>query len=163
MMSGKSDLGFLLYACFLVGISAAGAIVGWAFPMKIIGLADHLISAISMLLGVSLAVTAVLATPITFAKDSSLDSAQQARIERIIAEDDHTFSSGLLIYFYLSLSALVGLLAVLFFDDGSSGSTNITSIKSLCSFVSFITSLTLVLAIRLPVLLVRSAKMRRWG
>jgi len=147
---------------FVISTLLAAFSAGSAFddPLRYAGVIDLLTSIISILIGVSLAVTAVLVSPFSVSIEKAKDQFEAERMSKVVAGEDTTLAIGQLVLFILFLAALFAALAfkwvVLSPVDPMPVST-----KWLGSVSAFLGVFSLLWSIRLPFMLNALARQRR--
>lgn len=135
-------------------ISGCVGFIAYQQPSKFSFLIDLLATIISILIGISLAISAVLSTRPSIGTSYSINPEEKKRIQTILKKDDHSLLAGQNIIFWFYYLALI--LAVIFKWVISSFSENpdfIYFVKIISGLFGFISSLALLWSATLPALL----------
>jgi len=146
--------------CSLFGAALAGY---FAFldAQKVGSTVDLLATIISILIGVSLAVIAVLSTPFSVAEKNAIDGEEASRLTKLIKHDDETFADGQLLLFRIYFAALFLTLVFKWVTAGENTDFSLMHIRLLACFTAAIGILPFCLSARLPLLLQNISKQRR--
>jgi hypothetical protein len=127
--------------------------------MRYVDIVDLLASIISILVGVSLAVIAVLVSPFSVSVEKAKDEFEAERLTRVVSSDDQILASGQLILFNLFLVALLFALACKWMVFGQSEPYT-TASRVVSGLSSFTAIFSLLWSVRLPFMLSSLAKQR---
>ena len=146
------------------GVSILLSIIsaGYAFedPLRYAGVIDLLTSIISILIGVSLAVTAVLVSPFSVSVEKAKDQFEAKRVSKVVAREDNSLAKGQLVIFVLFIVALFAALAFKWIVWGQLDPIS-ASTRRLASISAFLGIFSLLWSIRLPFILNALARQRR--
>ena len=150
-------------AWLFVSLITAG-LAGYAAygdPEKFATIVDLLATIISILIGVSLAVIAVLCSPFSVSSDAAADTDEAARMTKLVTNDDETLASGQLLFFWIYFGALA--LALLFSWTTASDTTDFHQwhLKALASVTAAIGIFAFMWSVRLPLMLRKISSQRR--
>ena len=123
-MIGRGSIIWLIVS--LVAAVLAGYFA-YADAEKFAAIVYLLATIISILIGVSLAVIAVLTSPFSVSEEAAANGDEAARITKIVKQDDETLASGQLMFFWIYYGALA---LSLVFSWTSAGDT--TDFGNLC-------------------------------
>ncbi|MFA5592706.1 MAG: hypothetical protein WC989_05280 [Micavibrio sp.] len=143
----------IVWLLIAVGVSAYVAYLAYGSPLKFIPLTDLLATILSILIGISLAISAVLSSRPSLSQSDYKDEAERKRMEKIIKSDDmHLIDGQAMIFwsYYLALILAV-VLKWLSLDEPVTGAE--MHIKILSSAFSFIACFSLLWSATLPTLL----------
>lgn len=146
-----------------VSVAAAGTVARKAFlePTQFIDLIDLFATILSILIGVSLALTAVLSTKPTSNPANFKSVDEQKRVEELIAQDDAWIIEGQHILFWLYYVALLLALVSKWFSRDVTPNEVDATLRYLISSFMFVASLALLMSANLPVLLREVTKQRK--
>lgn len=150
-------------AWFFVSIASAVAVAIQAFenPMQFIDLIDLCATILSILIGVSLALTAVLSTKPSSNPENFKSNDEQKRVEELVAQDDSWIIEGQHILFWLYyLALLLALVSKWFSRDANLANVDMMLRYLMASFM-FSAVLALLMSANLPVLLREVTKQRK--
>jgi hypothetical protein len=147
----------------LVSLVAAGAVGRKAFhdPTQFIDLIDLFATILSILIGVSLALTAVLSTKPVSSSTNFRSSDEQKRVEELVAQDDAWIIEGQHILFWLYYVALLLALIAKWFSRDVDPNGVDAMLRYLISSFMFVASLALLMSANLPMLLREVTKQRK--
>ena len=148
---------------FAVSLLFSGLICRYAYihPEKFSPLVDLLATIVSILIGVSLAISAVLCSRPSIRESSFANDEERKRVEKILNKDDRTLIEGQSVIFWFYYSTL--LLAVIFKLLTSSAESYMyedMAVKVIASLFAFVSAMALLWSATLPNLL-RSISMQR--
>ncbi|MFO8128209.1 hypothetical protein [Yoonia sp.] len=158
-MANSSTSFWLMWMVVCLVVASASSYLAYGDPLRYVGIIDLLASIISILVGVSLAVTAVLASPFSVSVDKAKDEFEAERITKVVSSDDQILASGQLLLFIFFLLALIFALACKWLVNGQSEPLPASS--HIVSAVSAFTAIfSLLWSIRLPFMLNALAQQR---
>ncbi|MEP5170942.1 MAG: hypothetical protein ABJQ23_14930 [Shimia thalassica] len=148
---------------FVLGLISAGAAGYFAFcdAEKFASVVDLLATIISILIGVSLAVIAVLSSPFSTAPEKFKDSDEASRITKLVKQDDETLADGQLLLFRVYYAALFLALAFKWLTAGDATDFSLMHIRLLACVTATIGILAFCWSARLPLMLQRISSQRR--
>lgn len=146
-----------------VSLIAAGlaGYVAYDDAAKFAEIVDLLATIISILIGVSLAVIAVLTSPFSVAESAAADEDEAARMTKLVKKDDETLASGQLMFFWIYFGALA--LALLFSWTTAGDATDYSKwyLKVLACATASVGVFAFMWSARLPLMLQRISSQRR--
>ena len=144
----------------LIAAAVAGYIA-YDDAEKFATIVDLLATIISILIGVSLAVIAVLTSPFSVSANAVADDDEAARMTKLVKKDDETLASGQLMFFWIYFGALA--LALLFSWTTAGDSTDYTKwhLKSLACVTASVGVFAFMWSARLPLMLQKISSQRR--
>lgn len=151
-----------IFLIAVILVTVMGFVVGKRFPLVIMDLSDQLIALLTMLVGVSLAISAVFASPLVFSSESEVGKSEAKRIKRTVSEIEGPLSVGLVVVYYVMLSAILALIILSFFGSINAPMLAPRFLAAIGAVTGALTGAALALALRLPLLLVRTAALRNW-
>lgn len=150
-------------AWLFVSLVAAGlaGYVAYGDAEKFAAIVDLLATIISILIGVSLAVIAVLTSPFSVSENAVTDADEATRMTKIVKRDDETLASGQLMFFWIYFAALS--LALLFSWTTAGDATDYEKwyLKTLASVTAAIGIFAFMWSARLPLMLQKISSQRR--
>jgi hypothetical protein len=138
-----------IYVFIVIFVAALGLIAGKIYPLAIMDLADRLIALLTMLVGVSLAISAVFSSPLMFSGSSGIGKAEADRIRKTVSEMERPLSIGLVVIYYVMILAILALITLSFFGS-SAPVLAARSLAFLGAIAGALTGMALALALRLP-------------
>ncbi|MBO6789995.1 MAG: hypothetical protein JJ894_05585 [Dinoroseobacter sp.] len=159
MVKGNSKVTFVWFAV-TVGVSITFCMSAYSDPSKFASIVDLLSAIISILVGVSLAVVAVLVVPVSIAKKHLKDQFEAQRMNNIVSNDDEALVVGQIVVFMLFFAALFGALVFKWLYDPSVQTPG-NFVKISAGVGAFLGVFSFLWSARLPFLLVEVAKQRR--
>lgn len=147
---------------FLISLLAATGAGGLAMadPLRFSGVIDLLATIISILVGVSLAVIAVLVSPFSVSNANTKDEEEAERMTRLVEIDDINLAAGQLFLFGLHMLSLLLALAFRWLFDPMMQPVDET-ISKLAAVTAFTGILAFFWSARLPMLLIAVSRQRR--
>lgn len=148
-----------LVLCFIIA--------GWAGysayldPEKFAGVVDLLATIISILIGVSLAVIAVLTSPFSVSERAANDNDEAGRMTRLVKKDEETLASGQLMFFWIYFGALALSLLFSWASSGSCVDFEIWYLKILACMSAAVGVFAFLWSARLPLMLQKISSQRR--
>jgi hypothetical protein len=130
-------------------------------PIDFVGLIDLFATILSILIGVSLALTAVLSTKPTSSEHNFKSRDEQKRVDEIVAQDDAWIIEGQHILFWLYYIALLLALASKWFSRDADATTVDLLLSLLISAFMFVACLAFLMSANLPMLLRQVTKQRK--
>ncbi|MDD7973191.1 hypothetical protein [Roseinatronobacter alkalisoli] len=150
-------------AWLFVSLIAAGlaGYVAYGDAEKFAVIVDLLATIISILIGVSLAVIAVLTSPFSVSENAVGDKDEAARMTKLVKNDDETLASGQLMFFWIYFCALA--LALLFNWTTAGDTTDYSKwyLKILACVTASVGVFAFMWSARLPLMLQRISRQRR--
>lgn len=143
---------------FSVAISSYVALVAFSEPLKFVPFTDLLATILSILIGLSLAIAAILSSRPIISTDHFKSENEKRRLEKILREDDTKLQDGQFLLFWFYYISLI--LAVVLKFIGVEGSETLC-LKIISSGFAFIASLSLLWSATLPSLLKKLNEQRR--
>ena len=142
----------------------AAAIAGYVAyddAEKFAAIVDLLATIISILIGVSLAVFAVLTSPFSVSVSAVTDEDEAARVTKLVKKDDETLASGQLMFFWIYFGAPA--LALLFSWATAGDATDYSQwyLKTLACITASVGVFAFMWSARLPLMLQRISSQRR--
>ncbi|MGX9357515.1 hypothetical protein ACS3SW_20730 [Roseobacteraceae bacterium S113] len=146
-----------------VSLIAAGlaGYVAYGDAEKFAAIVDLLATIISILIGVSLAVIAVLTSPFSVSPNAVSDADEAVRMTKLVKRDDETLASGQLMFFWIYFGALA--LALLFSWTTAGDATDYGKwhLKALASVTAAVGIFAFMWSARLPLMLQKISRQRR--
>lgn len=150
-------------AWFLISLISACAAGYMAFEdaEKFAEVVELLATIISILIGVSLAVIAVLISPFSVSSSTISEKDEAARISKLIKSDDETLARGQLFFFWIYFAALALALVFSWITAGSSTDYSAWHLKTLACLTAAVGVFAFLWSARLPLMLQRISRQRR--
>lgn len=147
----------------VVSLVAAVSAGYFAFcdPEKFSGVVDLLATIISILIGVSLAVIAVLSSPFSVSQDNAKDSDEASRMTKLLKQDDEDIANGQLLLFRVYYVALFLALAFKWLTADELTDFFQLHIRILAGATATVGILAFFCSARLPLMLQRISSHRR--
>lgn len=142
-----------LVAAYCAGTSA------YENPEQFSRVVDLIATIISILVGVSLAIIAVLVSPFSVSSVHAKDSFEADRINKVVKENDSTLAYGQTIFFFLYLLALLSAVAFRWSYNPDAKEFSLI-VKLLSSLAAFLGVFSLCWSVRLPFILSSVARQR---
>ncbi len=157
-MVRHGSIAWLSVSLFAAGLAGY---VAYGDAAKFASIVDLLATIISILIGVSLAVIAVLTSPFSVSEKAAADADEAARITKLVQKDDETLASGQLMFFWIYFGALA--LALLFSWTTAGDATDYDQwhLKTLASVTAAIGVFAFMWSARLPLMLQKISSQRR--
>lgn len=155
------DRGSIIWLVVSLASAVAAGFYAYADPAKFMGVVDLLATIISILVGVSLAVIAVLTSPFTVSQDFSEDREETRRVDKLVANDDEALASGQLLFFWVYFVSLGCALVFSWLTTGDEIDFAQGHLKWWAGITAAIGVFAFAWSARLPVMLKRIAKLRR--
>ena len=147
-------------ACCLLAATASG-VFAYRDAVGFSEVVDLLATIVSILVGVSLAVIAVLTSPFTVSENHAKDADEATRLSGIVNDDDETFADGQVFLFYMYFGALGLALIFKWATAGDDTDFANTCVRSLAAVTAAVGVFAFTWSARLPTMLKRIAKQRR--
>lgn len=128
---------------------------------KFAAIVDLLATIISILIGVSLAVIAVLTSPFSVSDQAASDEEEASRMTKIVKNDDAILASGQLIFFWVYFAALGLALIFNWASAGDAADYSKLHLKVLACVTAAISVFAFMWSARLPLLLQRVSRQRK--
>jgi hypothetical protein len=153
--------GSVVWLLVSLGTACSAGLAAYEDPEKFAAIVDLLATIISILVGVSLAVIAVLTSPFAVSECTVTDKDEAARITKLANKEDATLASGQLIFFWIFFGALA--LSLLFSWKTADDTTDYNSlnIKMLAFWAAFVGVFAFMWSARLPLILQKISSKRR--
>ncbi|AII88155.1 hypothetical protein [Planktomarina temperata] len=157
-MAARSSIFWLIVS---LSIAASAGYFAFCDAEKFAGVIDLLATIVSILIGVSLAVIAVLSSPFSVTQDNAKDSDEASRMTKLVKQDDEDMALGQLMLFRIYYLALFLALAFKWLTAGETTDFDELHIRILASATAAIGILTFCWSARLPLMLQRISNQRR--
>ncbi|MFC0200530.1 hypothetical protein [Paracoccus rhizosphaerae] len=144
-----------LIAAVCAGVSA------WMNPEKFSGVVSLLATIISILVGVSLAVIAVLNSPFSVSEKVAGNDGEAGRMTRVIRQDEDTLAGGQLIFFWIYFGALALSLLFNWMSSGKGVVYDTYIMRALASATASVGIFAFLWSTRLPLMLKQISSQRR--
>lgn len=148
------------FVCSVIAALVAGYFA-YCDPQKFAGVVDLLATIISILVGVSLAVIAVLNSPFSVSSKHTRDEAEADRMTSLVKQDDDAFSDGQLVLFRVYYAALFFALVFKWVTTGEGTEYELMRIRLLAATTAAIGVLAFCWSARLPLMLREISRQRR--
>ena len=148
-----------LFAALLCSVTLAY----FAFnkPLNFVGLIDLTATILSILIGVSLALTAVLGTKLSINSSKVSSDSLRERMEEVIADDDSAIIDGQFYIFWLYYVALLLALSSKWLAQGVTEATITELIRIVIAVFVFFSTFALLMSANLPFLLRQVSTQRK--
>lgn len=148
---------------FLISLGAAtcAGFSAWTNPERFTGVVSLLATIISIFVGVSLAVIAVLNSPFSVSERAAGADGEASRMTNVVRQDEDTLASGQLIFFWIYFGALGLALAFAWMSSGKGVVFNTYLMKGLASATAFVGVFAFLWSTRLPLMLKQISSQRR--
>lgn len=148
---------------FIVSFISAvcGGFFAWLDPEKFSGVVSLLATIISILVGVSLAVIAVLNSPFSVPENVVDNDGEAKRMTRVIRQDEDTLATGQLILFWVYFGALALSLLFNWMSSGKGVVYDGYIMKALASATASVGIFAFLWSTRLPLMLKKISRQRR--
>lgn len=157
-MVGYGSIAWLFLSLAVAGLAGYMA---YGDPEKFAASVDLLATIISILIGVSLAVIAVLSSPFSVSENSVSDVDEASRMTRIVKKDDETLASGQLVFFWIYFGALALALLFSWTTAGDATDYSLWHLKVMASATASVGVFAFMWSARLPLMLQRISSQRR--
>lgn len=146
-----------------VSLIAAGVAGHFAYgdAEKFAAIVDLLATIISILIGVSLAIIAVLTSPFSVSENAVADADEAVRVTKLVKKDDETLASGQLMFFWIYFGALALALLFSWATAGDATDYDKWHLKALASVTAAIGVFAFMWSARLPLMLQKISSQRR--
>lgn len=150
-------------AWLTVSLIASGfaGYIAYGDAAKFASIVDLLATIISILIGVSLAVIAVITSPFSVSENAIPDPDEAARTTKIVKKDDEILASGQLIFFWIYFGALALTLLFSWIAAGDATDYDKWHLKALASVTAAIGIFAFMWSARLPLVLQKISSQRR--
>lgn len=157
-MVGRGSVLWLMAS--LIAAVLAGC-VAYYDAAKFAEVVDLLATIISILIGVSLAVIAVLTSPFSVSENVSPDKDETERMTKLVKQEDETLANGQLVFFWIYFSALAFALLFSWVTAGDTTDFSQWGTKTLASATAATGVFAFMWSARLPLVLQRISRQRR--
>jgi hypothetical protein len=144
----------------LIGAGVAGY-VAYGDAERFAAIVDLLATIISILIGVSLAVIAVLTSPFSVSQNAVADVDQADRMTKLVKRDDETLANGQLMFFWIYFGALALALVFSWTTAGDATDYDQRHLKVLAGVTATVGVFAFMWSARLPLMLQRISSQRR--
>ncbi|WP_421702676.1 hypothetical protein [Aliiroseovarius sp.] len=151
----------LLWLPTSFALAATAGFSAFSDPARFSGVVDLLATVVSILIGVSLAVIAVLSSPFSVTDREAKDCDEAARMTKLVKQDDDAFADGQLLLFWVYLISLGLSLIFKWQISAEVVCFDAMGTKILASGAAFVGILAFCLSARLPLMLREISKQRR--
>lgn len=148
-----------LFVCLAAALSAG--YVAYGDAAKFASVVDLLATIISILIGVSLAVIAVLTSPFSVSDRAVADIDEADRMTKLVKNDDETLARGQLTFFWIYFSALALALLFSWTTAGDATDYGKWQLKALASMTAVVGIFAFMWSARLPLMLKKISSQRR--
>lgn len=159
-MTDRSTKRWVLWFSICIIIAILAGYLAYQDPLRYVGIVDLLASIISILVGVSLAVTAVLMSPFSVSAKKVGDEYEAERLTKVVAGDDESFALGQFLLFGMFLLTLFFALVCKWLVFGQVAPIGIAS-RSLSAISAATAIFSLLWSVRLPFMLSLLAQQRK--
>lgn len=157
-MIGRGSIAWLGISILAAGFAAYMA---YADAEKFASIVDLLATIISILIGVSLAVIAVLTSPFSVSESSVTDKDEATRVTKLVKGNDEILASGQLMFFWIYFGALALALVFSWTTAGDATDFDNWYLKTQACVTAFVGIFAFMWSARLPLMLQRVASQRR--
>lgn len=157
-MIGRGSIAWLIASLIAAGLAGY---IAYGDPEKFAAIVDLLATIISILIGVSLAVIAVLTSPFSVSEETVTDEDEAARMTRLVKKDDETLASGQLMFFWIYFGALATALLFSWTTAGDATDYDNWYLKMLACVTASVGVFAFMWSARLPLMLQRISSQRR--
>lgn len=154
-------LGSIIWAIICLCAACCAGVFAYSDAAKFSGVVDLLATIITILIGVSLAVIAVLSSPFSVSETNAKDTDEAARMSKLIKQDDDEFSRGQVLLFWVYYVALFLALSFKWIIAGDAVDFSQLHIRILAAITATICTLAFFWSARLPLLLQQLSSQRR--
>lgn len=153
--------GSIAWLCVSLIAAGLASYVAYADAEKFAAIVDLLATIISILIGVSLAVIAVLTSPFSVSENAVADADEANRVTKLAKKDDETLASGQLVLFWIYFGALALALLFSWITAGDATDYEKWHLKALASVTAAIGIFAFMWSARLPLILQKVSSQRR--
>ncbi|MFK8035534.1 MAG: hypothetical protein AB8B94_15460 [Hyphomicrobiales bacterium] len=157
-MVGRGSIAWLIVSLIAAGLAGY---VAYGDPEKFAAIVDLLATIISILIGVSLAVIAVLTSPFSVSEETVADEDEAVRMTRLVKKDDETLASGQLMFFWIYFGSLASALLFGWMTAGDATDYSNWYLKTLACVTASVGVFAFMWSARLPLMLQRISSQRR--
>jgi len=156
------ERGSIIWLIVSLAVASAAGYFAFCDAEKFSNVVDLLATIISILIGVSLAVIAVLSSPFSVSQNSAKDSDEASRMTKLVKQDDDDIANGQLLLFRIYYVALFLALAFKWVIAGDATDFDQMHIRVLAGITATIGILAFCWSARLPLMLQKISSQRRY-
>jgi hypothetical protein len=155
------NISSVIWFIFCALVATYAAISAYNAPERFCSVVELIATVISILVGVSIAVIAVLTTPFSVSERGFSDQDEAERVSRVVKGYDHALANGQLIFFWIYFTSLALSISLKWTTSGNEVDFETFQIKALAASTAAISSFAFGWSARLPLLLKQIATQRR--